>query len=152
MELAASIISGIIIAVVSAMVTVRLSLHRFHSERWWEKKVVAYTTIIEALTHMQLYLKEQNEQEAGERQRDPQRETELSARSNQGRDELYRAACVGAFLISSEVSAAIERCLGLLHTAQEADNYWEYVDAEAAAVDECLQQVTKLAKRDLKVD
>jgi hypothetical protein len=41
--------TGILIAAVSAWITVQLSLRRFRTERWWERKVEAYERIIGAL-------------------------------------------------------------------------------------------------------
>lgn len=46
---------GLVVATVSSVVTVRLALRRFYSEKWWERKSSAYTTVIEALHHVREY-------------------------------------------------------------------------------------------------
>lgn len=44
-----SLITGIVIALVSAWATVQLSLKRFRDEKWWQKKYDAYENTIESL-------------------------------------------------------------------------------------------------------
>lgn len=51
-----SLVPSIIIAIITSVVTVRLSLKQFYSQKWWEKKAEAYTNIIESLAIMQYYM------------------------------------------------------------------------------------------------
>jgi len=44
-----NILPGLIIAVATSWVTVRLSLRRFRTERWWERKADAYSDLLEKL-------------------------------------------------------------------------------------------------------
>ncbi len=48
-EIAKILIPGIVIAVLSAVITVKLAIRRFHEERWWEKKVASYSSLLEVL-------------------------------------------------------------------------------------------------------
>ena len=48
MEFFLKFLVGIAIAILSSFITVRLSLARFRSEKWWEKKVTSYEKVIEA--------------------------------------------------------------------------------------------------------
>ena len=41
--------TGVVIAAISSWITVQLSLRRFRTERWWERKAEAYERIIGAL-------------------------------------------------------------------------------------------------------
>ena len=50
-----NLVVGLVIAVVSARVTVHFALKRFYSEKWWERKAEAYSSIIEALHHIRNY-------------------------------------------------------------------------------------------------
>ncbi len=54
-SLGANLVIGIVVAIVSARVTVSLALRRFYAEKWWERKWEAYTGIINALHHMKNY-------------------------------------------------------------------------------------------------
>ena len=44
-----SLAVGVMVAIVSAYVTVRLALSRFRAEQWWTRKADAYASILEAL-------------------------------------------------------------------------------------------------------
>ena len=48
-------IPAIVAAVVTAVLTVRLSFRRFQAERWWDRKADAYANIIGALQHCIIY-------------------------------------------------------------------------------------------------
>ena len=152
MEILATIASGLVVAVVSAVVTVRLSLRRFHSEKWWERKAAAYNTLVEALFHLQLYLQESFDEHVDQRTIGPEREKALAERAAQGRDELYRAAAVGTFMFSAAATASITRCLSQLAKARDTDDYFDYLDTELAAVSKCLDEIRLLAKQDLGVE
>jgi hypothetical protein len=47
-----SIVLGLVMAVVSARVTLHYALKRFYFEKWWERKAEAYNSIFEALHHL----------------------------------------------------------------------------------------------------
>ena len=49
------LIQPIFISVLVAIITVKLSLKKFRSEKWWEKKVEVYSKIIDALHHLKNY-------------------------------------------------------------------------------------------------
>src|SRR5258708_40148272 len=47
-----SFFSSVVVAVFTAVVTVRLALRRFYAEKSWERKSVAYGAVLEALHHV----------------------------------------------------------------------------------------------------
>ena len=47
--------TGLVLAIVTSFVTVRLSLKSFVSQRWWERKAEAYSKIMEQLSDCELY-------------------------------------------------------------------------------------------------
>jgi hypothetical protein len=55
MMLFLSSLSGLLIAIVTSFLTVRLAVWRFHSEKWWEKKAEIYAKLLEALFDMHLF-------------------------------------------------------------------------------------------------
>src|SRR5947209_3131310 len=86
-QFASALICGVAITIVSALVTVRLALHRFYSEKWWEKKLAAYVTVIEALFQVKLYMDEQIESYLGESTISEERQVQLKEKWREGRDE-----------------------------------------------------------------
>ena len=55
MEIVASALTTIMIAAVSSWITVQLSLRRFRTEKWWERRVAAYERLIEVLHHSKAF-------------------------------------------------------------------------------------------------
>jgi len=53
------LLPGLLIAVVTAIVTIHLSIKRFHSERWWERKADSYSRIVESLHQMKAWCEDQ---------------------------------------------------------------------------------------------
>ena len=47
--------TSILVAVVVAVITVRLSMKSFVSQRWWERKAEAYSKIMEQLSYCEHY-------------------------------------------------------------------------------------------------
>src|SRR6266540_2058674 len=90
-ELLQSLIPGIIIAVATAIVTVKLSLRQFRSERWWERKAEVYSRILEALYHLERYSEAMlRESEGSARYSDARRER-MEEAYDAAIDELHKA-------------------------------------------------------------
>jgi hypothetical protein len=67
--------------VVTAVVTVRLSLRSFYSEKWWERKAETYTAVMDSLHHMKRYDGSMLEQAFGYSELPEDRQKELLIRS-----------------------------------------------------------------------
>jgi len=46
------LIPALFVSIITAVVTVKLSIKQFYSQRWWEKKAEAYSHIIENLSYL----------------------------------------------------------------------------------------------------
>lgn len=145
------ILVGLVIAVVTAVVTVKLAFRRFRSERWWEKKAEAYSKIVEALHHMKrYYMEEIAAYEKGTRL-DEARQTELGGRLKEGVDAIKLAADVGTSLISDEAVECIEKLHKGLSEVSTEEDWYGYIDAKCAEVESCLKTMRSVARRDLRV-
>lgn len=102
----ATLASQVVVAALTAFITVKLALRRFYSEKWWERKLAAYTTVIEALSHILNFIDREAESYFRGEELSEERQAELATLSHKGRDELARAASLGTFLISQQASFA----------------------------------------------
>ena len=118
-------------AVVTAVLTVWLSLNRFYREKWWEARMAAYSDLIKALHHIKNHSKNMVDRVYDQRLQD---ETDyqrgLTAKQRQAWDELYQYADLGEFVIAP---AALRVLTTLrLETASEEDEdpveYYEKCD------------------------
>lgn len=91
---------GIIIASVSAWITVQLSLRKFRTERWWDLKVESYKKVIEALHHSKAYIDQFMDATIEGRELPESRKEELFMQARKGLDEIIKAIDVGAFSLS----------------------------------------------------
>ena len=98
--------AAIFIAAVSSWITVYLSLRKFRSEKWWERKADAYANVIEALHNS----KEFSDQHLHAREKgceiSSDQDSELRAKSKAGHAEIRRVANIGAFLLSLKPTSA----------------------------------------------
>jgi len=146
---AEQLLVGIVIAAASSWITVRLSLGRFRSERWWESKQSAYEHVIEALHHrkasMNAALREVYfGRSVGEGTRELLRE-----RSREGSLEIEKAANVGAFLLAEEAQDAVQQYQRYIETADYDPNWVAALENDLERLDACLSKVIAIAKKDL---
>ena len=145
-----TLIGGIILAVLTSVITVRLSLHKFHSERWWEHKLEAYTKIIDALCDLKRYAHILARKEYGDQFSDEYR-NELEAKHLTAFHRMEKEAIIGAFAISKEAATVLAR----LRERPEYSSYngppWEFFSGESKAYQEALSSITVVAKKDLKI-
>ncbi|MGO8943244.1 MAG: hypothetical protein ACLQJ7_06175 [Syntrophobacteraceae bacterium] len=150
-----NIITGLVIAVVSARVTLHYALKRFYFEKWWERKAEAYTSIFEALHH----LKNQVDHElVSERINDPSLRPvvekvleELKAKMMAATAEIRKRTDIGAFAISEEAVRALHILLTELDQSTSTKDYPEHLNLRLSAVNKCLDSMRDIAKNDLKV-
>ena len=146
---------GIVIAVTSAVVTVQLSLGRFRSERWWDRKEEAYSKIVEALYHWKRHVDAWVAREELGQTLPEDKMDELDLLGTEAREEIGRAIDIGTFIISEDGVSCLETLHAELNEATRKyhpKDFSRYIDAEQAALGKCLKAIRDCAKRDLEVD
>lgn len=147
-----SFISSVVIAVVVAMVTVRLALKRFHTEKWWERKSTAYVSIIEALHHMRDHadtnltfaLMQRDLQDDGAEQ--------LRLKMAQGLSELRKQRDMGDLVLSPAAVALMNALLQELSESPRTTSWEEHLEMNLIVIDKCLLHMRVIARDDLRVD
>ena len=151
-QIALSIVPGIIIAILTSYITVYLSLWQFRSERWWERKAELYSDVLEALYRIRSHA-------ANFVDGIDMKTEDLSL---EGRKEVERAISVGTLLLSEEAVAHLEEfqresrklIVEATSSASAARDQrgLEYAQTELKKIDDCLENVRRCAKKDLKVE
>lgn len=160
-QLALSLISGIVVALVASYVTVRLSLRRFYSEKWWKRKAQAYSEIIEALYDVKNGKDKWLDENFRQLHPDDQNWDELDLRSREGWDRIERTVGIGAFIISDEALRVLtDMSAEWRDMADHPEKYFEdpetilmseVFEREANQLGDALSRMRKIAKDDLKV-
>lgn len=149
---------GVVVAVVSAIVTATLALRRFKGEKWWERKAAAYADTIEALHQLKRSLQEEldclNE---GAQPTIDGLLPYLKERFATQLDSVHRAADTAPFLLSKAATSELNNFLVEFARA-EADNSdpispeWDAKAKDALlATDRCLQQMISHGRGDLGI-
>jgi hypothetical protein len=146
-----SFLGALGVGVVTAVVSVRLALRRFRSERWWERKTDAYSALFLGLFNVQRsLLHEVRRVEEGFK---PSEEysRELHDRARAGYLEIRQAAVLGTFFFSDDTAARLDLLVDQLDDPGYNLDLYEQVSADLAAVSSALTDLKSLAKRDLAV-
>lgn len=147
---AVSTLVGIVIAAVSAWITVQLSLKRFRSERWWDRKVEAYERIIEALHHSKAFSDAHLNAKYEGRKLPEEYDKDLRVRSSQAHVEIEKATDIGAFLLSDEAHERLKKYREEAKEASKTPHWEEYLEGDLMATESCLADLIKIAKKDLR--
>ena len=141
--------SQIVIAVVAAYTTVRLSTRAFSSQKWWERKADAYSSIIEALSNE--LADSWRLLDAEERHPDESKVSspEQIARRQEALRRIYQAAAMGAYIISDAAAGHLEVLRRELAAADSATSLYDFVGNEYAAMNKCIAALRQCAHSDL---
>ena len=146
-----NIILNIITALLSAFFVVKLSLRKFHAERWWEKKLEAYTSIINALHHIKNYSNTLIDAEI-EGKKIPATEKEnLWNNYKKSKQEIERVTDIGSFLIANKAVKTLKSFSKELDSSKNANSWFEHIDSLWGVTNDCLDAIKMIAKTDLDV-
>jgi len=149
MDVFLTILSGVAIAGLSSWITVQLSLKKFRTEKWWEMKAEAYSSLLGTIHDAKAFAEENLEADAGNKDITKEQDEELRAKSHRANAEIYRAMDVGAFYLSQE---AIERLKSYKNETPEKEETWvQYLMADFDATDSCLKDMITIARNDLQI-
>jgi len=144
------LIPALMVSVATALITVRLSLRQFHSQKWWEKQNEAYSQIVEQLSYLVYYYEELLYEDLGETTISEQKKLELYKKYSKIKEDLTKAAAMGSYIVSSTTSDALAKLLqGFRNTENEPD-IGRLGSERYNLVRECIEIVRKDAKQSLK--
>ncbi len=150
MEFFLKFIVGIAIATLSSFITVRLSLARFRTEKWWEKKVSAYEQVIEAFHGSKKFATEHMDAEFKGKELPKERDEELRAIAKVARDEILKATDIGAFILSDEALNILKDYEKESDKLSDCHSWIEYLDTDLGITDKYMKKIISEAKRDLQ--
>lgn len=145
------IVSALIIAGVTSILTVRLALSRFYKEKWWEKKYEAYSQLLETLHHLKNYAAENYEGQFDPKYITKEKQQELTKDWNKYSREFAKLSDLASFRISIEAISILNKYEKNKAEDSKAESFFEWIEGDLATVSECLDALKTAAKRDLRV-
>ena len=149
-DAAISILIAVVTGAVSAWITVQLSLKRFRSEKWWERKVAAYERVIEALHHSKAFTDAHFDAAQQGRTVSEEKDQDLRRRLEAAHLEIDKATDVGGFLLSDEAQERLKRYGKEAKEAANTPHWVDFLIDDCAAVTSCLSDLIRIAKKDLQ--
>jgi len=152
LQIITTLFSSLLVAIITAFIAVKLSLKRFYTERWWEKKAETYSKIVEALHRYKKYDEEKLEIEMEyPRDDNEEREEYLSKQWKDSNAELEKAVDLGAFIVAAEVEAIIRDFLKRKKGDPRDEPLFEIIQRDLIHVEKCLFDVKAAVKKDLGI-
>ena len=122
--------------------------NRDHRQRkWWEMRVQAYQNAIEALSDLAYYYDKHMNAEIESRELPPEFVARLATFQEQAFPKVRKYADSGAFLFSDRANAALKQFI----EDEDAQSYFEHLDANLAKAKLCLSELIACSKVDLKL-
>lgn len=138
-----------VIAVIASIYNSRFG--RFKSERWWERKIEAYSRIIEAISDLVYYYQQSYNAEIYAIQHSDEKRLEINAHWNKGNLEIRKASNVGAFIISQEAEEILKEYWNRTKEGLDSSDWFGRLEFDYTSAEACLKKFVICAKKDLRV-
>ena len=143
----------LLVGFIGAFFAARLAISKHRYEKVWEKRIDAYTDIINALHEMKRPRDRFYEAEIKGFELSEETREELWDRSRNARRKIEKAIDTSAFLISPTMGVILQEFESSMEKAlNEEDDWLELITAEYAAVNKCLNSVKLVASSELKLN
>jgi hypothetical protein len=144
------LLPGMAIAVLSAWITVRLAIRRFHQERWWEKKESAYSSLLEVLHRFNRYASLHYDRQFMDQETSDEDKATLEAEWQKTNREYERLRDLASLHLSENAMSILDEYDKRKREARNED-FFKWIEDDLAAATNCLEQLKRAAKEDLKV-
>jgi hypothetical protein len=132
-----------------AFLTVRLTLKRFYSEKWWERKWEAYSGLFDALHHVRNYYDHHWEFTLRGSELPPDTEKALGEKRGTGMAEIRRRIDIGTLVISEHATNVLRTFLADLDAGTRTTDWSVHLDNQLGAVNKCLEALRPIARTEL---
>src|SRR6266481_7061200 len=158
-----TLLSGLFVAAVTSILTVRLALWRFHSEKWWERKAELYSRLMEALFDMHSYNRQwladmeeyMSDPSAAQTEKRKKHLESLWSRHQKAADEVQKIVVIGAFIVSDAIADDLMQLRNANDAAMaefsDTHDPQEAAEKSFKAIEDCLPRVREHAKEDLGI-
>jgi len=152
------LVIGVVIAVVSASVTVYFAIRKFRTEKWWERKVDIYISIIEALHHVKRGTQDSLNACQEPRKVNEEHQKQLTEKYYASWDEIHKAVDTGSFFLCRQARTVLDALIVELRKADDDAglhrtdfNVYDAYSTRLEAINRCLEALPPIAKKDLSV-
>lgn len=142
-------LSSLAVGAVSAIAGARWAIRRFQTERWWEKKVEAYTKIARALFLMKRYIDAWIYREEMRVEHSDEYKKQLQVDWAAAVREVDEATVLGSFIISPAAAEILSALKKERDRADIEEDFHDQALIEVKALDVAIPAFTAAARKDL---
>jgi hypothetical protein len=142
-----NLIVSVVVGIATAILTTYLTFKRFRAEKLWERKVDAYTRLINA-AHEMKRTRDLEILTNGNVNKDYS--SQLWRESHEAKRTILQLADSASFLITPEIDIATASLAKRLDEALEADSWRDIILKEQAALTTYLECLKDVARRELR--
>ena len=146
-----ALLPGLVISALTAWLTVKLSVRQFRSQRWWEKKVEAYSQIMEHLTLLEFACAAWYDDAISVKTLSDERRKMLSEEHVRAEESVRKVAAAGSYIVSADAASALSELVKAFDKHVPGEHWLDEVGRQLQATRECIAKVRGLAKSDLKL-
>ncbi|NOY66930.1 MAG: hypothetical protein GXP13_05930 [Gammaproteobacteria bacterium] len=137
------------VGLISGLFSAYIATRGHRNKKWWEMRVAAYQSVIEALSDLTHYYGTKYKAEIEHRELSDKYEAELGKFWDDSYHKVRKAADSGVFLFSEEVNRALKEFIDLKN--EDHQTSFEHLDSYSAVAEKCLKTVVAFANKDLRV-
>ncbi|WP_076407577.1 hypothetical protein [Shewanella sp. UCD-KL12] len=137
------------VGIISGLFSAYIATRGHRNKKWWELRVAAYQSVIEALSDLTHYYDRKYKAEIESRELSDEYEAELGMFWDDSYHKIRKAADSGVFLFSKDVNVALKEFMDLKNESHHT--YFEHLNSYLAVADKCLKTVVASANKDLRV-
>lgn len=145
-----NIFPAVLVAILTSIITVRLSIKQFYTQKWWEKKADTYSKIIEELSYLQFYFGELFDEGVQIKQISDEDREELRKKYKNSKQLIFKTYASGAYIISNNSIKALEELIKELDEEKPNCHFVDNYDRWYGKTKDCINKIREEAKRDLK--
>jgi hypothetical protein len=144
-----ALIPSIIVAVFAAYLSARLTLKEFYRQKWWERKLEAYSKILEHLSFLQYHTTETINDYQANIPIDDELQDRLTKGYKKSKEALIKTAAIGEFIVSERTTQALSKLIIKMDNLYFEEDFGKVLEENDKAQVECIEIVRAEAKKTL---
>lgn len=141
---------ALIVALVSPVVTVRVALKQFYSQKWWEQKSEAYVGLIQFLSEYQHACGELFNHFALDIQNNKFKERMERDRSK-AYEEIQKIHSKGQFVFPKAALFELKKFIDKVNKADSKEDFVGALDNQYGYAKECIEALNTIGRKDLRI-
>lgn len=137
-----------LVGLISGLFTAYIATRAYRNKKWWEMRVAAYQSLIEALSDIEHYYNIEFDNSCDNRPPNEAHEAKLNKLIDDALPKVRKAAACGVFLFSEEVNQALEK---FFEPDTPSICTQVFLDNNRNSAKNCLNTIVLSANKDLRL-